>query len=109
VSRAPPATIKRARDLIDDDPTAEVRLDDLAKVSGLSRFQVLRGFSKMTGLTPHAYLLQRRVHRARRLIAAGMSLAETAIACGFADQSHMTRLFVRSYGISPGTYAEAMR
>ncbi len=63
-----PAAIMRARDLIDDDPTTPVTLADLAEVSGLSRFQLLRGFAKATGLTPHAYLLQRRIHQARRLI-----------------------------------------
>ena len=61
----------------------------------------------MTGLTPHAYQLQRRVALARRLIAQGLPLAEVAAACGFADQSHMTRQFVRKYGVSPGMVAAA--
>jgi len=51
--------------------------------------------------------LQRRVALARRLIAQGLPLAETAAACGFADQSHMTRQFVRKYGVSPGMVAAA--
>ncbi|WP_275431268.1 helix-turn-helix domain-containing protein [Klebsiella pneumoniae] len=45
---------------------------------------------------------------ARRLIAAGTPLAEAAFAGGFADQSHMTRVFVRRYGVSPGAYAQAL-
>ncbi|MFS8115690.1 AraC family transcriptional regulator [Rhizobium jaguaris] len=106
---AAPAGITRARDLIDDDPAAPLTLADLAEVSGLSRFQLLRGFAKVTGLTPHAYLLQRRIHGARRLIAGGMPLAEAAFASGFADQSHMTRIFVRNFGVSPRTYADTMR
>ena len=104
-----PAAIMRARDLIDDDPVAPVTLADLAELSGLSRFQLLRGFAKATGLTPHAYLLQRRIHRARRLIGGGMPLAEAAFASGFADQSHMTRIFVRNFGVSPRAYADTMR
>ncbi|AJC80346.1 AraC family transcriptional regulator protein [Rhizobium etli bv. phaseoli str. IE4803] len=103
-----PASIRAARDLIDDDPLAAVSLADLARESGLSRFQVLRGFAKATGLTPHAYLLQARIHRARRLIAEGTPLAEAAFASGFADQSHMTRVFVRKYGLSPRLYAGAL-
>ncbi|ARM89292.1 AraC family transcriptional regulator protein [Rhizobium sp. CIAT894] len=102
-----PASIRAARDLIDDDPLAAVSLADLARESGLSRFQVLRGFAKATGLTPHAYLVQARIHIARRLIAQGMPLAEAAFASGFADQSHMTRVFVRRYGLSPRLYAGA--
>ncbi|WHO74858.1 AraC family transcriptional regulator [Rhizobium sp. BT03] len=102
-----PASIRAARDLIDDDPLAAVSLADLSRESGLSRFQVLRGFAKATGLTPHAYLVQARIHIARRLIAQGTPLAEAAFASGFADQSHMTRVFVRKYGLSPRLYAGA--
>lgn len=82
-------------------------LNDLARLCGISRFQVLRGFARETGLTPHAYLVQRRLQMARRLIAQGMDLAEAAASSGFADQSHMTRAFVRTYGLSPGRYAAA--
>ncbi|MBY5461813.1 AraC family transcriptional regulator [Rhizobium leguminosarum] len=103
-----PASIRAARNLIDDDPLAAVSLADLSRESGLSRFQVLRGFAKATGLTPHAYLVQARIHIARRLIAQGMPLAEAAFASGFADQSHMTRVFVRKYGLSPRLYAGAL-
>ncbi|EJK79445.1 AraC family transcriptional regulator [Agrobacterium rhizogenes] len=102
-----PAAIRRARDLIEDDPSAPLTLAELADTCGLSHFQFLRAFTKATGLTPHAYLLQRRIHEARRLIAVGTPLAEAAFASGFADQSHMTRLFVRNFGISPGVYAAA--
>lgn len=102
-----PAVISRGRDLIDDDPAAPLTLAALADLCGLSHFQFLRAFSKATGLTPHAYLLQRRIQEARRLIAAGTPLAEAAFACGFADQSHMTRLFVRNFGLAPGAYAAA--
>ena len=105
--RLPP--IGRARQRIDDDPSAQVSLAELALDCGLSQFQVLRAFAAVTGLTPHAYQLQRRIETARGLIARGAPLSEAAIASGFADQSHMTRVFVRTYGVSPGQYAAAMR
>ncbi len=100
-----PAAIMHALARIDDDPSVPVSLDDLANASGLSRFQVLRAFTRATGLTPHAYLVQRRIDLARRLIAQGEPLADAAIGSGFADQSHMTRIFVRKYGLSPSAYA----
>jgi AraC-like DNA-binding protein len=103
-----PESILRVQHRIDADPAAPLALADLARESGLSRFQVLRGFSRATGLTPHAYIVQRRTHLARHLIARGTPLAEAALASGFADQSHMTRIFARQYGISPRMYAEAM-
>ncbi|WP_018633754.1 AraC family transcriptional regulator [Neomegalonema perideroedes] len=103
-----PRAIRRARERIDDDPAAPLSLGELAEIGGVSQFQLLRGFSKLTGLTPHAYLVQRRLQRARRMIAGGEGLADAAQASGFADQSHMTRLFVRAYGMSPGVYAAGM-
>lgn len=102
-----PDAIVRARELIDDDPALPLTLEDLARETGLSRFQVVRAFARATGLTPHAYLMQRRVHLARRLIAQGVPLAQAALDSGFADQSHMTRLFTRQYGMPPRVYAGA--
>lgn len=101
--------IARARHRIDDDPTAPLTLADLADASGLSRFQLLRGFARATGLTPHAYILQQRINLARRLIAGGTGLADAAAASGFADQSHMTRAFTSRYGVTPRAYADALR
>jgi AraC-like DNA-binding protein len=69
----------------------------------------VRGFAKFTGLTPHAYIVQRRLDAARAMIAAGATLANAAVACGFADQSHFNRTFIARYGVTPGTYAEAVR
>jgi AraC-like DNA-binding protein len=78
-------------------------------LAGVSQFQLLRAFDKAIGFTPHAYLIQRRVQLARKLIAGGAGLAEAALASGFADQSHMTRIFTRSFGLSPHLYAVAVR
>lgn len=101
--------IARARSLIDDDPAAGTTLGDLAAASGLGRFQLLRGFARATGLTPHAYIVGRRVELARRLVAAGATLADAAAESGFFDQSHMTRAFASRYGLTPGAYAAALR
>ncbi len=84
-------------------------LAELAREAGMSRFQVVRGFAKFIGLTPHAYIVQRRLDAARALIAAGATLAIAAADCGFADQSHFNRTFIGRYGVTPGTYAEAVR
>lgn len=104
-----PPELARAKARIDDDPAAPITLAELAYEAGLSRFQVVRGFAKLTGLTPHAYIVQRRLVAARAMIAAGDALASAAAACGFADQSHFNRMFVQRYGVTPGAYAEAMR
>lgn len=105
---APSPLIDRLRAMIDDDPARALTLADLSGESGLSRFQIVRSFAQSCGLTPHAYILQRRINIARRLIGRKTSLAEAALAAGFSDQSHMTRLFRRTFGVSPGAYAAAV-
>lgn len=82
-------------------------LAQLAADAGVSRFQLLRRFTQVHGCTPHAWLTQERLERARTLIAAGSTLADAAGACGFADQAHMTRLFTRQFGFTPGTWRRA--
>ena len=101
----PVGVIRRAIDRIDCDPAAPLTLSDLAVEAGLSRFQLLRAFSRQLGLTPHAYIRQRRIQLARRLIRAGVGLAEAAALAGFYDQPHLTRAFVRQFGVTPRRYA----
>lgn len=99
--------IDRLRAMIDDDVLGEHSLQSLATEAGLSRFQTLRAFARATGLTPHAYLVERRTQLARRLILAGSPLADAAAASGFADQSHMTRAFRKRYGLTPAAAQSA--
>ena len=101
--------IARAKSRIDDDPAAALSLAELAVDTGMSRFQLLRAFALETGLPPHAYRMQRRVALARHSISQGAPLADAAAAAGFADQSHMTRAFVRLLGVTPANYAAARR
>jgi AraC-like DNA-binding protein len=104
---ASPSVLKAIRRL-DAAPEVPTSLAELAALSGVSRFQLLRGFAREVGTTPHAYLVQRRVRLVRRLLAAGRSPADAALLAGFADQSHMTRAFVRQFGITPGRYRAAI-
>lgn len=103
--KVPLAGVLSARERIDDEPAGSVTLSELATIAGVSQYQFLRAFAQHSGMTPHAYLLQRRLSLVRQIIAGGMALADAALNAGFADQSHMTRLFVRSYGYTPGHYA----
>jgi AraC-like DNA-binding protein len=94
--------------LIDREPAKPFSLGTMAEMAGVSRFHLVRAFSRATGTTPHAYILQRRVRLARRLLAAGRDPIEASVDAGFADQSHMTRAFVRQLGISPARYRQAI-
>jgi AraC-like DNA-binding protein len=96
--------VARVRECLADDLLATPSLAQLASLVGLSRFQVLRRFRAAYGLPPHAWLQQQRAERARSLIRTGASLADAAAASGFADQSHLTRVFVRHFGFTPGAW-----
>jgi AraC-like DNA-binding protein len=76
-------------------------------MAGLSKYQLLRRFEKAYGVPPHAWLRQQRAERARGHIRDGYGLAQAAASCGFADQSHMTRIFVRQFGFTPGAWQRA--
>jgi AraC-like DNA-binding protein len=97
--------VARARDLLDAEFARPIESADLECATGLDRFSLARAFRAAFGTAPHRYLVARRVAAARRLIAKGETLAETADACGFADQSHLNRHFKACIGVTPGRYA----
>ena len=101
------SAVASAKARIDDDPASPVTLSELAALQGISRFQLVRAFSRELGTTPHAYVIQRRVRLARQLLLAGETPASAAHGAGFADQSHMTRAFVRHFGVTPARYVAA--
>lgn len=84
-------------------------LGDLALAIGASRYQLIRAFRRVFGLTPEAFRRQLRVERARALLAGPDGLARIACDAGFADQSHMTREFRRLVGLTPAAYRAAFR
>jgi len=97
----------RARDLIAGRYRDDLTADDLATVTGRSRFAVHRAFTHVYGMPPSDYQRQLRLREARALIAAGTPISEAAALAGFADQSHLSRWFVRYYGVTPGRYQHA--
>lgn len=99
--------IAQVRERLADEALDPPTLAELATMAGLSKYQLLRRFNQAYGVPPHAWLLQQRVERARRLIRDGDDLATAALASGFADQSHMTRLFGRHFGFTPGAWQQA--
>lgn len=102
------AGVARVRAYLESHVTATVALDALAAVAGLSRFHLLRLFRAATGLSPHAYQVQLRLARARRLLEQGVPPSHVAYEAGFADQSHLTRRFRAALGVTPAEYARSI-
>ena len=104
----PPRIARRAREVIADRYLDDISAADLAEAAGASRYAVYRSFRAAYGVAPSDYQRELRLRRARRLIGAGVPIAEAAAATGFADQSHLTRWFVRCFGVTPRVYQAAV-
>lgn len=90
-------------DYIESNLAAEMRIEDLATLAGMSRFHFARVFRATVGTTPHRYVLERRLERARSLLkTTATAVRDVALTTGFADQSHLTRLIKRRFGVTPG-------
>jgi AraC family transcriptional regulator len=99
------AQLRQVRDYVDDHLAESISLQDLASTVAVSRHHFARQFRIATGTTPHEFVLAQRVTRARRLLRRTLlPLREIATECGFADQSHMTRVFRQRLGTTPGEY-----
>ncbi len=91
---------------IEDNLGEELSLGTLASVACVSRFHFARMFKLSTGYSPMAYVLRRRIERARlQLVQGYQKLSDLAAELGFCDQSHFTRIFRRMTGFTPGQYA----
>jgi len=99
--------VRQAAGLLQERLTDPPSLAELAALTGLGTYALLRAFRAETGLPPHAYLNQARVREARRLLDQGVPPASAAAEAGFADQAHLTRHFKRIVGVPPGGYQRA--
>ncbi len=101
-------TVRRVKEFIDDAPEENITLAGLANLFDITRFQLIRSFSREVGITPHAYLLQSRVRLAKKLLSQGKRTVDVAVMAGFSDQSHLTHAFQKQTGITPGQYRSAV-
>lgn len=81
-----------------------IGLVDLANVAGVSVRHLIRSFKRHLGTTPHRHLTSIRIQKAREQLQCGASLAETAVASGFADQAHLSHVFRAVMGTTPRSY-----
>lgn len=94
--------LKDAVDYIGDNLEKDLKLADIARAAHMSPYHFSRLFKQSTGLTPHRYVIERRVQRAKELLCSStLPIAEIALLCGFANQSHLNRHFKRMLGVSP--------
>lgn len=101
------AELARAMELIEDQIEENIGLEAVAAAVGMSPHVFARAFKATAGTAPHQYLIKRRITRAQDLLAdTSEPLAEVAYSCGFASQAHMTNVFSKRLGITPGKYRQ---
>ena len=96
--------VRQVKDYLEAYALTNVTLTELAVLTGLSSYAVLRAFRRQTGLTPHTYQLQRRIEKAKELLQNGEPLAQVATETGFFDQSHLAKHFKRTVGVTPKAF-----
>jgi transcriptional regulator GlxA family with amidase domain len=96
---------KRALDYIEANLGSKMAIEEISDVVALSKGHFSRAFKHRLGYTPMAYVAVRRVERAKLMMTSTREgLTDIALACGFADQSHLNRYFRRVVGMSPGLW-----
>lgn len=102
-----PDNLKQLAAHMDNHCAGDLSLDDLCAYSGFSPGHLIRAFKQHFGMTPHAYLINRRIQYSQKELKAGRPLADVALSAGFADQAHFQRTFKRLVAATPTQYRRA--
>ena len=106
----PPRALRRVREYVQAHLDETISVEALAGIAGLSKCHFARAFKQSEGVTPHSYVVQSRVRHAQQLIAGtDLPLTQIALACGFADSSHLSRRFREHVDITPSSYRWSTR
>jgi AraC family transcriptional regulator len=104
-SGLPQSQLKRVIDYMKANLTEDLSILDLAKLAGMSESHFSRGFKQSMGIPPYQYLIQQRVERAKKLLEKrSLSISTIALDCGFANQTHLTKVFRQITGMTPKAY-----
>jgi AraC-like DNA-binding protein len=96
--------LTRAAEFIAENCTRSLKLEDICEAADLSASHLIRAFKQRYGMTPHAYLINRRIQYSRAQLRRGRVIADVALDTGFADQAHLQRVFKRLVAATPGQY-----
>jgi AraC-like DNA-binding protein len=102
--REPNFKLERAADYIRDNCTQMLKLEDICFAAQLSPSYLIRAFKQQYGMTPHAFLVNRRIQFAQDRLRRGELIADVALEAGFADQAHFQRAFKQHLAATPGQY-----
>jgi AraC-like DNA-binding protein len=104
VAREPNQRLARAAEFIDENYTRALKLEEICAAADLSPSYLIRAFREQYGMTPHAYVVNRRIEFSRAQLRRGHAIADVAAQAGFADQAHLQRAFRQFVAATPGQY-----
>ncbi len=96
--------VQECKEFLSSRTDQNVSLSELEAVANIDQFRLVKVFSRLVGLPPHAWHLQYRLRKAQDLLSRGQKIADVAYTTGFADQAHLSRAFKRLTGLTPGNY-----
>ena len=100
--------LRRVTDFINDNLEQDLTLTEIARIAGLSHFHFARAFRKTMGITPQQYITNRRIEKAKELLAkSDLPIVEVGFQSGFKNQSHFTTLFRKFTSFTPRIWREA--
>lgn len=100
----PNTEIKVVCDFLKNNYTKNITLNDLSALTGVSKYYLLRSFTKQKGISPYSYLEAIRINEAKKFLEQGISPMEVALKTGFTDQSHFSNFFKKLIGLTPKQY-----
>jgi AraC family transcriptional regulator len=104
----PTSRLKKVFDYVEAYLHQDIHLSDLASIAAMSPYYFARLFKNSTGVSPHQYVIQRRIDRAQQMLRASKtSIFEIGVRVGYADPKHFRTLFRREVGLSPNDYRAA--
>lgn len=104
------ALVRRAFEMLRETLDGNISLDEIARACNVSRSHFYETFRREAGCTPHEWVVRERLEQAEVLIrTSGLPLSDIALRCGFSDQSHLTRIFSRRFGMPPGRWRQTHR
>ena len=101
--------IKVVCEYLEENYSSNITLEELSRLAGLSKYYLLRSFTRQKGISPYSYLETIRIDKAKKLLEQGVLPIDAALQTGFTDQSHFSNFFKRLIGLTPRQYRNKFR